>query len=339
MAKPHWSWARRIYFPITTIILLSAVPIWAQSYDGDPSNLARSKFQDPSRISPITTGPTLEPSLLPLPRDVRLRPRDVTAVSVDGYDYQGCVGDDGNKRVLGGPSINIVSLEPTLCGNFCSRSGYTIFGVQFATQCYCGNVLATTTMTTPPSCTTPCPGDSNAVCGGFYAMNVYSATITLDTVTDTSTMTVSPVVLPTATASLTTIVSSSSATSSTQAPRPTSNNDVTLPKAAIIGIGAGSALGAVLICAVIYYIWFYRRRQRSRKISNEAASSAGQWPPVSEQGGSGGPGNEAAMAKQPWAISEHSSRDLRGLGENPRQGFLVEAPGDYRQTHELPEGR
>lgn len=118
MAKPHWLWARLPYFPITTIILLSAAPIWAQScYNANLPNLACSKFQDQPKISPISTGPTLEPSLLPPLPDVRLRPRNVTAICVDGYAYQDYMGDDGNKRVLGGPSINIVSLEPTSCGN------------------------------------------------------------------------------------------------------------------------------------------------------------------------------------------------------------------------------
>ncbi|EUC47493.1 hypothetical protein COCMIDRAFT_35020 [Bipolaris oryzae ATCC 44560] len=303
MAKSYWLWARNIYFLIAAIILLSATPIWAQSHNESPSNLARSKFQDPSRMSPITTGPTLGPSLLPSPQGVRLRPRDVTAISVDGYEYRGCVGDDGNKRVLGGPTVDIVSLEPTSCGNFYKNYNYAA-ELHHALPFQNGRRLRR-----------------------------------LLRHEHTSTITVSNVVVLTATASLTTIVSSSSAPPNTQVPRPTSNSDVTLPKGAIIGIGAGSALGAVLICAAIYYFWFYRRRQRSHKVSNEAISSSGQWPPITERARPGGPDNETAMAKQHWAISEHSSRYLSEMGEINKQGFPVEAPGDYRQVHELAEGR
>lgn len=159
----------------------------------------------------------------------------------------------------------------------CSRAGYSIFGVQFATQCYCGNILGTRTMTTPPLCTRPCPGNPNVNCGGYYAMKVYSATIASNTVAGARTSTVDTFVTSTTTASSTTIVSSSSASPSTQAPRPISNDDVTLSKGAIAGISVGSAVGAVLICAAICCFWFYQHHQRSRKVSEEVvASPAGQ---------------------------------------------------------------
>ncbi|EMD58450.1 hypothetical protein COCSADRAFT_31557 [Bipolaris sorokiniana ND90Pr] len=293
MAKPHWLWARLPYFPITTIILLSAAPIWAQScYNANLPNLACSKFQDQPKISPISTGPTLEPSLLPPLPDVRLRPRNVTAICVDGYAYQDYMGDDGNKRVLGGPSINIVSLEPTSCGNFYTNYNYAAKLHHALPQ-------------QPKRQLRRLLRNKRA-----------------------STITISSIVVSTTTTSPTTIVSSSSTPPSTQAPRPISNSDVTLPKGAIVGIGVGSTLSA-----------FYRHRQRSRKVSNEVGSLAGQWPPISEQGRPGQPGNEAAITKQHWEISEHSSRDLMELGGNPKQGFPVEAPGDFRQAHELAEGR
>lgn len=77
--------------------------------------------------------------------------------------------------------------------------------------------------------------------------------ITSDTITGASTITISSIVVSTTTTSPTTIVSSSSTPPSTQAPRPISNSDVTLPKGAIVGIGVGSTLSAVLIYVVIYY--------------------------------------------------------------------------------------
>ncbi|KAJ6270608.1 hypothetical protein PSV08DRAFT_247297 [Bipolaris maydis] len=241
MAKPQWLWARHIYFLITAIILLSAGPTWAQPcYDG---NLPDScpKIQDLPKISTITTGTTLESSLLPPPLDVGLRPRDVAAFSVDGYAYKGCVGDDGNKRVLGGPTIEIVSLEPNSCGNLHKNYDYAAALHQ----------------------TLPRQPERQL---RRILRNESARTSTVDTF-----------VTSTTTASSTTIVSSSSASPSTQAPRPISNDDVTLSKGAIAGISVGSAVGAVLICAAICCFWFYQHHQRSRKVSEEVvASPAGQ---------------------------------------------------------------
>jgi len=114
---------------------------------------------------------------------------------------------------------------------------------------------------------------------------------------------------------------------------------VTLSKGAVAGLSVGSALGAVLICAVVYYLWFHRRHQTSRKVSDEATPSAGQQPSMSDHGGAGEWGHEAAMAKRQWAISENPSRIPVELGEYSGRRSPAEVLGDYRQVRDPAEGR
>ena len=106
-----------IYLPITVIVLLGALLIWAQlCYDGILPNLARSEPRDTPSIAPLFTSPTPEPSPPP-PQALRLRLRDVTVASVDGYSYQGCIIDDSSKRVLSEARIDNNALAPALCRN------------------------------------------------------------------------------------------------------------------------------------------------------------------------------------------------------------------------------
>jgi len=61
-----------------------------------------------------------------------------------------------------------------LCGDFCSNLNYTMFGVEYADECYCGNSFADgTTLDVNNDCNMACAGDNTEYCGGAGAMNVY----------------------------------------------------------------------------------------------------------------------------------------------------------------------
>jgi glucan endo-1,3-alpha-glucosidase len=84
----------------------------------------------------------------------------------------GCF-QDTLSRILTGSSTTSSSMTPESCVAFCGSNGYGVAGVEFATQCYCGNTLFLSDQTSSSSCTMPCGGDSNQVCGGAYLLNVY----------------------------------------------------------------------------------------------------------------------------------------------------------------------
>jgi hypothetical protein len=68
------------------------------------------------------------------------------------------------------------------CADFCS--GYEYFGVEYSTQCFCGNFFANPTYTVDSTaCNMPCSGDSTEMCGGGDLLTVYkAATVTPPTI-------------------------------------------------------------------------------------------------------------------------------------------------------------
>ena len=112
-------------------------------------------------------------------------------------------------------------------------------------------------------CSLSCHGSAAVDCGAYSRINVYSAKIPLSAVAGSGTATASSMVVATTTASSSTIASSS-LSPSPQAPSPPSSNAVTLSKGAVAGLSVGSALGAVLICVVVYYLWFQITEERPR---------------------------------------------------------------------------
>jgi len=99
--------------------------------------------------------------------------------SDDGYNFQFCAiepFENGvpNGRALVGDSFSDPSMTVDLCGDFCSNLNYTLFGVEYADECYCGNSFATgTTLDVNNDCNMACAGDNTELCGGAGAMNVY----------------------------------------------------------------------------------------------------------------------------------------------------------------------
>jgi hypothetical protein len=60
------------------------------------------------------------------------------------------------------------------CATFCS--GYLYFGIEYSSQCFCGDSYANPTSLAPPSdCSMTCSGDATAVCGGPNRLNIFKA--------------------------------------------------------------------------------------------------------------------------------------------------------------------
>ncbi|KAG9003884.1 hypothetical protein FRB94_002801 [Tulasnella sp. JGI-2019a] len=108
------------------------------------------------------------------------------------YTSQGCYQDQ-SARTLNGPSTTSSSMTLAFCQSFCSA--YTYFGVENASECYCGNSLSATLLAAS-NCQTKCSGDATQLCGGNnWQLGVYKAptsTSTSTTSTSTSTSTSTP---------------------------------------------------------------------------------------------------------------------------------------------------
>lgn len=94
--------------------------------------------------------------------------------------YVGCYKDQENPRYLGGHFQDFPgSLTPDRCVGLCYRLGFLYAGLQYASQCYCGdNHPSPTVKADEGDCVTRCAGDNSKICGGTWRLSIYSTSIT-----------------------------------------------------------------------------------------------------------------------------------------------------------------
>ena len=96
------------------------------------------------------------------------------SIVVSGYGYQGCYTDNVPQRVLSGKNTADAAMTLEKCAAFCSKSGYSWFGVEYSSECYCGTNLDTLSVPSREStCDAKCSGDASQQCGGANLLNVY----------------------------------------------------------------------------------------------------------------------------------------------------------------------
>jgi hypothetical protein len=82
----------------------------------------------------------------------------------------GCYKDESTRDLPDQTSLSPVSAET--CINTCKQAGYSYAGVQYGSQCFCGNGYGR--YGTATDCNMTCNGDSAETCGGTWANNVYA---------------------------------------------------------------------------------------------------------------------------------------------------------------------
>jgi hypothetical protein len=89
--------------------------------------------------------------------------------------YAGCWSDAGAYRSLPTLAYDNGSNTIELCTSTCVSRGFSIAGVEFGSQCYCGNYLTTeAAKVIESSCTTPCAGNSSETCGNGQRLSLFS---------------------------------------------------------------------------------------------------------------------------------------------------------------------
>uniref|UniRef100_A0A1B0CFL8 protein xylosyltransferase n=1 Tax=Lutzomyia longipalpis TaxID=7200 RepID=A0A1B0CFL8_LUTLO len=91
----------------------------------------------------------------------------------------GCFRDEKKYRILSGYYTNFKgNNSPASCIKMCLQSGFVYAGVQYSTECFCGNDEPPAAAKLPdPSCNMKCPGDAREACGGYFAVNIYETGI------------------------------------------------------------------------------------------------------------------------------------------------------------------
>ncbi|KAF8129080.1 copper radical oxidase-like protein [Boletus edulis] len=95
------------------------------------------------------------------------------------FTYAACYVDNANGRILGNENDNS-STTVESCIAYCSSSNFTLAGVEYSTQCFCGNELVDGAVKAPDSdCNMACGGNSAEACGGPNRLSVYTSTGTV----------------------------------------------------------------------------------------------------------------------------------------------------------------
>ncbi|KAL8719798.1 MAG: hypothetical protein Q9225_003233 [Loekoesia sp. 1 TL-2023] len=91
-----------------------------------------------------------------------------------GWKYKGCYVDNVNGRILlnGQPASSTQTVEK--CVAACQAAGYSVAGLEYSTECFCGNALVNGPAPAAESqCSMNCGGDPTEKCGGGSRMSVY----------------------------------------------------------------------------------------------------------------------------------------------------------------------
>ncbi|KAH8821295.1 glycoside hydrolase superfamily [Xylogone sp. PMI_703] len=89
--------------------------------------------------------------------------------------YIGCYSDPVTPRPLSGLSLSPgQSNSPEYCATLCGNAGFSLAGVEYTVQCFCGNEIGPAGhKSDESSCSSPCPANASVTCGAANFMNVY----------------------------------------------------------------------------------------------------------------------------------------------------------------------
>lgn len=92
--------------------------------------------------------------------------------TVGAYKSYGCVTEADQTRALTARSFVDSGMTLERCASFCSA--YTYFGVEYARECYCGDIFGTGSVAAPAAdCSMTCAGNATEFCGGSNRLSAY----------------------------------------------------------------------------------------------------------------------------------------------------------------------
>uniref|UniRef100_A0A673Y0X1 WSC domain containing 1 n=1 Tax=Salmo trutta TaxID=8032 RepID=A0A673Y0X1_SALTR len=88
--------------------------------------------------------------------------------------YMGCFLDNSKERALkGSVSTDFHKMTSTMCQDTCSASGYQFAGLEYGSECYCGNHI-TSLRVRDEECNLDCKGEKGSPCGGVGRLSVFT---------------------------------------------------------------------------------------------------------------------------------------------------------------------
>ncbi|KAK2017628.1 WSC domain-containing protein [Colletotrichum eremochloae] len=90
------------------------------------------------------------------------------------WSYRGCHTDTAATRVLAGDSTSGDDMSQEKCIAFCDGRGYSVAGVEWGRECFCGYAVPKTAFKAPEEqCSKPCAGKREEVCGEGGRINIF----------------------------------------------------------------------------------------------------------------------------------------------------------------------
>ncbi|KAL8855582.1 MAG: hypothetical protein Q9178_007774 [Gyalolechia marmorata] len=171
-------------FKSTSELGNTCVPLGSTSSSSSSSSSSSTSSSSSSASSGTSTSSTLSTSRTstfstttrPTSSTSTTSPSSTSLPSHPGYDYQGCYTDNTSGRVLTGKSQSVSTNTYASCATYCS--GYTYFGVEYGSECYCGNQFTNPTALAPKGeieCNKRCSGDATKFCGAGNRMNLFKS--------------------------------------------------------------------------------------------------------------------------------------------------------------------
>ena len=201
-----------------------------------------------------TDQPTVGVTLAPVPYTTQAQtplPSSTASSLPLGWDYEGCYNDlFPHARVLSLEQPYNMNLTVQACVWSCFRLGYSISGLEYHNQCFCGNSILNggTLADWDFDCNMTCSGNKMEICGGNNTLSIYS----------NRTLTASQLA-PAQTSELT-------MAAPTIAPSPTpAISQTPISAGTISGAGIAAVMGITLVVALIFCLRRRIKRNRAKR--------------------------------------------------------------------------
>ncbi|KAF8073344.1 WSC domain-containing protein [Lyophyllum atratum] len=107
-------------------------------------------------------------------------PAAVVGTNATSWAYQGCFTDNsiGTRTLALRIAPAAGGVTPQTCVNTCQSAGQSVAGVEFGTECWCGNVVsASATKVADNQCGTACTSNPSFFCGDDNRLNVWKRAV------------------------------------------------------------------------------------------------------------------------------------------------------------------
>ncbi|KAF3905623.1 hypothetical protein ABW21_db0201630 [Orbilia brochopaga] len=100
--------------------------------------------------------------------------RTIIQSNVLGWSYTGCWTEISARAINGYRPPSSTSMTTAGCISICKGKGYSIAGLENASECYCGNSQSSLSTQAPDTdCNANCPGNVTEFCGAANRLQVY----------------------------------------------------------------------------------------------------------------------------------------------------------------------